>query len=234
VTHILKDLQGELVVSCQAAEESPLHPTEIIVALARAAQMGGAKAVRIEGVHNVAAVRNAVTVPVIGITKISHPNSDVYITPTVSDAQKLSHAGADIVAFDATLRPRPFSAADIVAEIHVAGKIAMADISTLEEARQAMASGADFVGTTLSGYTPYSPQVENPDFGLMRDLAAARIPFAAEGRIWEPAQARLALEYGATFVVVGSAITRPDVITRRFADAVAALRLDPEYNGEMK
>lgn len=234
MTQILIDLRGELVVSCQATEVSPLHPTEMIVALARASVMGGAKAVRIEGVRNVAAVRSAVKVPVIGITKVAQPNSEVYITPTLSDAQQLCQSGADIVAFDATLRQRPFSVAAITAQIHRAGKTAMADISTLEEAREAMASGADFVGTTLSGYTPYSPRADSPDFGLMRALAAARIPFVAEGRIWEPAQARLSLEYGATFVVVGSAITRPDVITRRFADAVAASRLDPEYNGEMK
>ncbi|SDO01462.1 N-acetylmannosamine-6-phosphate 2-epimerase [Ensifer sp. YR511] len=227
MTQILTDLRGELAVSCQAADESPLHPTGMIVALARAAVMGGAKAVRIEGVRNVAAVRNAVTVPVIGITKIVQASSDVYITPTLDDALQLCQSGADIVAFDATLRQRPISVADIASQIHRAGRAAMADISTLEEAREAMASGADFVGTTLSGYTPYSPQIEAPDFGLMRALAAARIPFVAEGRIWEPAQARLALEYGATFVVVGSAITRPDVITRRYADAVAALRLDP-------
>lgn len=220
---ILEDLRGRLAVSCQAAEDSPLHSTNHIVALARAAVIGGAKAVRIEGVNNVSEVRGAVTVPVIGITKIAQPGTDVYITPGLEDVRRLCQAGADVVAFDATKRPRPSSVPELIAEIHRAGRIAMADISTLEEAAEAMDAGADFVGTTLSGYTPYSAQVEAPDFVLMRGLSSARIPFVSEGRIWEPAEARLAIEYGAMFVVVGSAITRPDVITRRFADAVAGI-----------
>jgi N-acylglucosamine-6-phosphate 2-epimerase len=223
VIDILEDLRGGLAVSCQAAEGSPPHQTHNIIALALAAVMGGAKAVRIEGTANVAAVREAVSVPVIGITKIVQRGSDVYITPSLKDVRELCNAGADIVAFDATKRPRPSSVPELIAEIQCAGRIAMADISTLEEAVEAMDAGADFVGTTLSGYTPYSSQCDTPDFVLMRGLSSARIPFVSEGRIWEPSEARLAVKYGAMFVVVGSAITRPDVITRRFADAVAGI-----------
>jgi N-acylglucosamine-6-phosphate 2-epimerase len=218
---IMETLRGGLVVSCQAAETSPLHATEHIVALARATVLGGASGVRIEGVRNVQAVREVVDRPIIGITKIGQPGSDVYITPSLGDVRGLAAAGADIIAFDATGRPRPVAVADIIAEVAGLGKISMADISTLEEARRAIASGADFVGTTLSGYTPYTTGAAGPDFDLMRDLAAAGIPFAAEGRIWEPQQARQTIEIGAAFVVVGSAITRPDEITKRFADAVA-------------
>ena len=138
--------------------------------------------------------------------------------------RRLAAAGADVIAFDATDRPRPARVAEIAAEIGRLGKVSMADISTLEEARQAVAAGADFVGTTLSGYTPYTANAAAPDFALMRDLAAAGIPFVAEGRIWEPAEARRALDAGAAFVVVGSAITRPDEITRRFADALVGGR----------
>ncbi|MBY5584570.1 N-acetylmannosamine-6-phosphate 2-epimerase [Rhizobium leguminosarum] len=231
---ILEALRGTLAVSCQAADGSPLQPTDHIVALAKAAVLGGAKAVRIEGVANVSAVRNAVSVPVIGITKIEHPDSEIYITPTLEDVRQLCEAGADIVAFDATARPRPCSVAALVEAVHQAGRIAMADISTLDEGRAAVALGADFAGTTLSGYTPYSPQSEAPDFKLMQDLFRAGIPFVAEGRIWEPADARRAIEYGAVFVVVGSAITRPDVITRRFAAAVAGAQQTPEFNGESR
>jgi len=227
MTNILEEIRGALAVSCQAADGSPLQPTEFIVALAKAAVLGGARAVRIEGIENVAAVRKAVSVPIIGITKIAQLDSDVYITPTIHDVQELCIAGADIVAFDATERARPVEVSDLVAEIHRAEKIAMADVSTLAEAYAAMSSGADLVSTTLSGYTPYSTQDGSPDFALMRGLSTASIPFVAEGRLWEPAHARLAIEYGAMFAVVGSAITRPDVITRRFADAVADLRREP-------
>jgi N-acylglucosamine-6-phosphate 2-epimerase len=195
--HILEDLRGGLAVSCQAAEDSPLHQTHHIVAFAQAAVMGGAKAVRIEGIDNVAAVRQAVSAPVIGITKIAQSGSDVYITPNVSDVRELWNAGADIVAFDATKRSRPSSVPELITEIHGGGRIAMADISTLVEAAEAIDAGADFVGTTLSGYTPYSSQGETPDFVLMRGLSSARIPFVSEGRIWEPSEARLAVEYGA-------------------------------------
>ncbi|SKA24339.1 N-acetylmannosamine-6-phosphate 2-epimerase [Consotaella salsifontis] len=218
---ILESLRGRLVVSCQAAETSPLHATQHIVALARAAVQGGAHGVRIEGVRNVEAVRQAVEVPIIGITKIAQTGSDVYITPTLDDVRSIAAVGADIVAFDATSRTRPVPVAEIAREIARLDKISMADISTLEEARQAIAAGANLVGTTLSGYTPYTVDAPAPDFALMSALAAENIPFVAEGRIWEPGEALRALEIGARFVVIGSAITRPDEITRRFADAIA-------------
>lgn len=219
---LLERLRGELVVSCQAAAGSPLEPTEHIVALARSVVLGGGKALRIEGIRNITAVRPAVDVPIIGIVKATHPQTDVFITATTIEVMALSNVGADIIAFDATLRPRPAPIAELVAAVHQHGRIAMADISTVEEAHAALAAGADFVGTTLSGYTDYSPDIEGPDFKLMSDLRQAGLRFAAEGRIWTPEEARKALDLGAEFVVVGSAITRPDAITRRFAAAVSA------------
>ena len=140
---IMETMRGRLVVSCQAAETSPLHATEHIVALARAAVLGGASGVRIEGVRNVQAVRGAIDLPIIGITKIAQPGSDVYITPSLDDVQGLAAAGADVIAFDATDRPRPVPVVDIVGEIARLKKISMADTSTLAEARQAIAAGAD-------------------------------------------------------------------------------------------
>ncbi|MDQ0320272.1 N-acylglucosamine-6-phosphate 2-epimerase [Pararhizobium capsulatum DSM 1112] len=221
----IEKMRGRLVVSCQAAETSPLNATVHIVALARAAVLGGAQGVRIEGVRNVQAVRSAISEPIIGITKINQAGSDVYITPTLEDVRSLAEAGADVIAFDATDRSRPVSVEEMLSEIRRLGKSSMADISTLEEAQHAVASGADFVGTTLSGYTAYTTSITDaPDFTLMADLAKANIPFVAEGRIWEPAQAQRAMALGAIFVVVGSAITRPDEITKRFADAIVGER----------
>ncbi len=218
---MLDRLKGQLVVSCQAAAGSPLEPVEHIVALARAAILGGARALRLEGIANVAAVRTVTTLPIIGIVKAEMPGTEVFITGTTAHVDALSAAGADIIAFDATSRKRPETVATLAAAAHANGKIAMADISTAAEGEAAVAAGADFAGTTLAGYTTYSPQLDGPDFGLMQSLRDARVPFAAEGRIWSPEEARRALDLGATFVVVGSAITRPDVITRRFADAIA-------------
>jgi N-acylglucosamine-6-phosphate 2-epimerase len=219
---LLDRLQGQLVVSCQAAAGTPLEPTQHIVALARSAVLGGAKAVRIEGVANVRAVRAAIEVPIIGITKAQHPGYEAFITTTNGEVDQLVEAGADIIAFDATDRARPVPVRDVVAAILAHDRLAMADISTLAEARHAIDAGAHVAGTTLAGYTTYSADMAGPDFPLMAALAQAGLPFVAEGRIWEPAEAARAIALGATFVVVGSAITRPDDITRRYADAVAA------------
>lgn len=215
-------LRGQLVVSCQAAAGRPLDATPHIVALAQSAVLGGARAVRIEGIANVRGVRAAIEVPIVGIVKAQHPGFEAFITTQVDEVDALADAGADIIAFDATDRARPVPVADVVAAILRRGCVAMADISTIAEARIAIAAGAHVVGTTLAGYTDYSAKLAGPDFPLMTALAAARLPFVAEGRIWEPAEAAHAIALGAEFVVVGSAITRPDDITRRYADAVAA------------
>lgn len=223
----LDDLRGQLVVSCQAAADSPLADVSHIVAMARAALKGGGKGVRVEGVANLTAVRRAVDAPIIGIVKATHPNTDVFITATSAEVAALADRGADIIAFDATRRARPEPVTQLTSAVHARGRIAMADISTLDEAKAAIADGADFVGTTLSGYTPYSPGLVGPDFELLRELGRSGLPFVAEGRIRTPEEARRTLELGAIFVVVGSAITRPDVIARSFADAIAAFRPVP-------
>jgi len=219
---VLDRLLGQLVVSCQAAAGTPLEPIQHIVALARSAVLGGAKAVRIEGAANVRAVRAVVSVPIIGIIKAQHPGFEAFITTTTAEVDLLAEAGADIIAFDATDRLRPEPVGVLVAAIRGHDRLAMADVSNLAEAQQAIAAGADVAGTTLAGYTDYSPKLAGPDFALMAALAAAELPFVAEGRIWEPAEAAQAIALGAAFVVVGSAITRPDDITRRYAEAVAA------------
>lgn len=222
-THaIIEKLRGQLVVSCQAVADSPLAPTQHIVALAEAVVQGGAKALRIEGVENVRAVRAAVNVPILGIVKAKHPGYDAFITTQIDEVNALADAGAEIIAFDATDRSRPVSIENLVAAILARGCGVMADISTLAEARAAIAAGAHVAGTTLAGYTGYSRALQGPDFELMQDLAGEGIPFVAEGRIWGPGEAAHCIDIGAHFVVVGSAITRPDDITRRYAAAVSA------------
>ncbi len=224
ISSILEQLRGSIVVSCQAEPGRPLDAPAHIVALARSVVLGGASALRIQGLANIAAVRSATDLPIIGLVKVSRPGTDVYITPTIADVEETAAAGADIVAFDATLRPRPHTVQALCAATRRAGCLSMADVSTVEEGTHAMEAGADIVSTTMAGYTPHSRQSREPDFQLMSELAALGVPFAAEGRIWSGEDARRCLTLGAAFVVVGSAITRPDAIARRFIDTAVGTK----------
>ena len=173
-----------------------------------------------------AAIRAAVgpDVPVLGIAKVREADGSLFITPTAESARRSIAASARLVALDGTPRPRPGgeSLAEVVAAIHAAASAALADVGTAEHARYALSCGADAVGTTLSWYTPDSPRQEGPDFALLERLAEeCPVPVFAEGRIWTREEARRALDIGAAFVVVGTAITNPMAITARF---VAAMR----------
>ena len=223
------DLRRGLIVSCQAEGDSPFNAPTFIVAFAKAAERGGAVAVRLCGIDNVRAVRPVIRVPIIGITKGSYPDGSVLITPTLDDVSALLDAGADIVALDATARRRADgrSGAETVGEARARVAVPIvADVSTHEEGVAAARAGATFVATTLSGYTPGTAGVASdvPDFDLLAALARA-LPDAviAEGRVWTPEQARQALSLGAYAVVVGTAITRPMDIVRRFVRALDAV-----------
>ncbi|MFF3525036.1 N-acetylmannosamine-6-phosphate 2-epimerase [Streptomyces rubiginosohelvolus] len=225
---VLRGLAGTLIVSCQALPGEPLHGPDIMARMARAAVAGGAAAVRINGPEDVAAVRRAVTVPLIGLWKDG--DEGVYITPTLGHARRVAEAGADLVAIDATHRPRRdgLSLPDTIEALHRLGIGVLADVSTHEEGLAAAAAGADVVATTLSGYTPDSAPPDGPDFALVASLAAALdVPLIAEGRIATPAEAARALTLGAHAVVVGGAITRPMAITERFAAALDSASAAP-------
>ncbi len=221
---ILAAIRGGLIVSCQARPGSPLRSPEIMAAMARAASIGGARGIRANTPEDVAAIRAAVGLPLIGLWKQDIRGFDVYITPTLAAAKAIAAAGADIVALDATLRPHPegLDAGELIRAVKGALRVlVMADISTLEEGIAAARAGADIVSTTLSGYTPYSPQIKGPDLELVAALSrAVSVPVIAEGRISTPAEARRALDAGAYAVVVGTAITAPDAITARFVRAL--------------
>ncbi|MEO0596457.1 MAG: N-acetylmannosamine-6-phosphate 2-epimerase, partial [Chloroflexota bacterium] len=185
------------------------------------AQEGGAVAIRANSPSDVAAIKQAIPLPLIGLYKDG--DTGIYITPSRHHARSIIDAGADVIALDATNRPRAEgeSLAQIIATIHQAGALALADVSTLEEARLAQNVGADFVAPTLVGYTDYSPQNNMPDFALMRQMVTElKIPVIAEGHISTPGQAKQALDCGVLAVVVGSAITRPQLITAKFANAL--------------
>ncbi|MDI9835101.1 putative N-acetylmannosamine-6-phosphate 2-epimerase [Streptomyces sp. KAU_LT] len=210
-------LRGRLIVSCQAPPGDPMRHTDTLVRMTLAAKAGGAAAVRVNDPEVVAATVDAVDLPVIGLWKDG--DDGVFITPTVRHALALVDAGATVVAADATARPRPDGStfADLVEAVHEAGAFVMADVSTLDEGREAAEQGADFVGTTLSGYVPGSPIQTAPDLTLVTDLATTiPVPVIAEGRIAMPEQAAAALTAGAHSVVVGTAITAPTALTRAF------------------
>lgn len=221
---LLEVLRGGLIVSCQARADEPLHGSVHMAAMARAAEMGGAAAIRANGPDDIAAIRAVVSLPVIGIYKQKHTGYEVFITPTFEEAQQIVQAGAHIVALDGTPRPRPggISLEELVTRIHrELGVTVMADVSCLNDATAAERAGADLLATTLAGYTAHGrPAISGPDLDLITELVqSARSCVVAEGRFSAPFQVAEAFARGAHAVVVGSAITRPQEITRRFAEA---------------
>jgi N-acylglucosamine-6-phosphate 2-epimerase len=219
-------MAGGLIGSCQPVRGGVFDRPELAALFALAALDGGAVGLRVEGLADLAAVRRAVAaagraVPVIGLVKREEPGTDVFITPHLADVGALAQAGADVVAFDATDRVRPVPVADMVAAIHDAGALAMADVATEAEGTAAHRAGADFVASTLSGYAPGSPNLPGPDLDLVALLAKAGARVVAEGRIATPADAAAARAHGAFAVTVGTAFSRPEWIVRAFAEAVA-------------
>jgi N-acylglucosamine-6-phosphate 2-epimerase len=221
----LAALAGKIVVSCQAREENPLYGSLFMAAMAEAAVLGGAAGIRADGVMDIAAIRERIgpDVPIMGILKTEMPDGSLFITATASHAQEVIGAGASLVALDGTRRDRPGgeSLASVVAAIHEAGGAALADIDTLDSAVYAIECGADAVGTTMAGYTPQRAKVEGPDFALLEEVVGrVNVPVFAEGRIWTREEAARAFDLGASFIVVGTAITNPLAITERFVAAI--------------
>lgn len=225
MNNVLSRIKGTVIVSVQAMPSEPLYDEKCMAAMMKSVLNGGAGALRVAGVRDIKNAKKLSNVPVIGITKPNKIPSNykeiVYITPTVQDVIDIINAGADIVAFDGTPRPRPNNEKikDLIKYIHINKKLAMADISTVEEGIKAQEAGADILSTTLAGYTMESinsPSKE-PDFKLLKELVEkTNTPVILEGRIWEPQQVDRAFEAGAHAVVIGSAITRPQLITKRF------------------
>lgn len=219
--------KGTLVVSCQARADNPLHGPIYMSAMALAAEAGGAKGIRANGVDDIAAIRAVTALPIIGIAKVWDDRFPVYITPGFEDAARIAKAGADIIGIDATARPRNGESVErLIARIRdELGKEVFADIATLEEGKAAHAYGATYVATTLSGYTEETAarKGEGPDLELLEALVAAiPAPVVAEGRFDTPELVAEAFNRGAHAVVVGTAITNPREITKKFVRATDA------------
>lgn len=224
-TEILEKIKGGLIVSCQALPEEPLHSSYIMSRMAYAAYLGGAAGIRANTVEDITEIKKTVDLPIIGIIKQVYDDSDVYITPTINEVAKLYECGVDIIAVDATNRIRTggVSFEDFFTEVRkeFPNQLFMADTSCFDEGKKARELGIDIVGTTMSGYTPYTKGTVLPDFGLMeRYVKELDCPVIAEGGIWTPEQLKKALDIGVHAAVVGTAITRPREITKRFADAI--------------
>ena len=222
---ILEQIKGGLIVSCQALSTEPLYDSYIMSKMAYAAALGGAVGIRANTVVDILAIRERVDLPIIGIIKEVYPDSDVYITPTMKEVDALAEIGCDIIAIDATNRVRPNGVTfeEFFKEVRAKypDQLFMADTSCFEEGKKALELGFDLLGTTMSGYTPYTKGTPLPDVTLMRrykeELGATVI---AEGGIWVPEQLVAAFENGAYAAVVGTAITRPMDITKRFVAAL--------------
>jgi N-acylglucosamine-6-phosphate 2-epimerase len=217
----LERVRGGLIVSVQAEADSLLAGTATIVLLARVAERNGAAGVRIEGEERVRAVRVAIGVPVVGIVKCAHAGFEPYITSTVAEVEAIAGAGADIVAFDATQRPRAdgSTVADLCAAARRAGAAAMADCSSVADARAAAEAGCDAIATTLAGYTPETRGRALPALDIVAALAVEHPFVICEGGIATPESARTALAAGASAVVVGTAISNVDALVRAFVGA---------------
>ncbi len=220
----LERLRGGVIVSCQT--KPPLHGSDVIAAMAEAAVLAGAVAIRADGAANVAAIRRRVTVPIVGIKKERHEGHPVYITPTLAAVREILDAGTEIVALDGTASPRPTGVPlrELIAAIHAGGALAMADVSIAAEGITAAAAGADLLASTLSGYTPQSRQLAGPDLELLDELRPIGLPVIAEGRYYTPADVKAAFDHGVLAVVVGRAITEPQFLTRRFIAATPRAR----------
>ncbi len=219
---VLEALRGGLVVSCQAYPGEAMRDPRTMAQVAQAVVEGGAVGVRVQGVDDVRATAEAVSVPVIGLWKDGE--SGVYITPTLDHARAVASAGADVVAVDGTRRPRPDGldlAATVAALRQGTDALVMADCGSLDDALAAQDAGVDILGTTLSGYTGERPTTDGPDLELLEQVCSrAHLPVIAEGRIHTARQAAAAMATGAHAVCVGTAITHPSTITGWFRDAL--------------
>ena len=223
----VESLKGKLIVSCQALPHEPLHSSFIMGRMALAAKEGGAYGIRANTKEDIAEIQARVDLPVIGIVKRDYEDSKVYITPTMKEINELMEVKPDIIALDAThsLRPGGRTLDEFYREIRKSypKQLLMADCSTVEEALHADQLGFDFIGTTLVGYTDQSKslKIESNDFEIIRQIVAkVKHRVIAEGNINTPEKARRVIELGAFSVVVGSIITRPQLITKSFAEAL--------------
>ena len=225
---ILDSMKGGLIVSCQVQHDDPVYSMDFVVKMAKAAEWGGAVGIRANSPDQIAEIRKNVKLPIIGLYKIWHDDTDVFITPTLEAAKQVWEAGAEIIALDCTAQitheGRPAYELLPIVKKEIPEAIIFADVSNYEEAKRAVELGADIVGPTLYGYTEETKHIEQPDlreFARMCRDFGNEVCMIMEGHVYTPEDAMKCLYLGAHSVVVGSAITRPHLITKRFVDLIS-------------
>lgn len=221
---MLEQLRKKLIVSCQALPDEPLHSSYIMGRMALAAKEGGASGIRAQSVEDIKEIEKVVNLPIIGIIKKEYSDSEVYITPTRKEVEDLLTTRCEIIALDATDRKRPNGEKleDLLKLIHDNNRLAMADCSNYEECIEADKMGFDIVSTTLFGYTEYSKKIDGPDFETIKKIVENVNAYViAEGKINTPEDLKKVYEYcNVDSAVVGSAISRPQLITKKFVEVL--------------
>lgn len=220
---MLEKVKGGLIISCQALEDEPLHSSFIMGRMAKAAEIVGAVGIRAQGFEDIKEIKSVVSLPIVGIVKRNYKDSPVFITPTKKEVDELLDTNCEMIALDCTNRKRPNNEdlKFLIDYIKSKNVLVMADISNYEEALMAENFGVDCVSTTLSGYTDYTEKIKGPDFNLIKELVKdLKVPVIAEGRIDTPEDLKEVYKLGVYSAVVGSAITRPQVIAQKFIDAI--------------
>lgn len=225
---ILESMKGGLIVSCQVQHDDPVYSIDFVVKMAKAAQWGGAVGIRANSPDQISEIRKNVELPIIGLYKIWHDDTDVFITPTLEAAKQVWEAGAEIIALDCTAQVnhegRPAYELLPIVKKEIPEAVIFADVSNYEEAKRAVELGADIVGPTLYGYTAETKDIEQPDlreFARMCRDFGDEVCMIMEGHVYTPEDAMKCIYLGAHSVVVGSAITRPHLITKRFVDLLS-------------
>ncbi|WP_286073336.1 N-acetylmannosamine-6-phosphate 2-epimerase [Faecalibaculum rodentium] len=229
---LLDGLKDGLIVSCQVQHDDPIYTDDMVVKMAEAARWAGAKGIRANSPEQIRAIKEAVPeLPVIGLWKVWHDDTDVFITPTMEEVKAIWDAGAEIIALDCTKQTTHEGtvAWDLLeqAKKEIPEAIFFADVSNYEEAQHAVEKGADIVAPTLYGYTAETKDISEPDlreFARMCRDFGDDVYMMMEGHIYSPEDAVKCLFLGAHSVVVGSAITRPHLTAKRFTDLMGGLQ----------
>ena len=230
---LLNKLKGGLIVSCQVQPDDPVYSMDFVLKMAQAAEWAGAAGIRANSPDQIKMIKEHVDLQLIGLYKIWHDDTDVFITPTLDAARQVWEAGADIIALDCTDQitheGKPAWELLPLVQKEIPDALIFADVSTYEEAKRAVDLGADIVGPTLYGYTEATKHIEEPnlrEFARMCRDFGDRVFMIMEGHIYTPEDAVKCLYLGADAVVVGSAITRPHLIAKRFVDLMGGLQDD--------
>lgn len=226
---ILESLKGGLIVSCQVQHDDPIYTDNMVVKMAEAARWAGAVGIRANSPEQIKAIKEAVPeLPMIGLWKVWHDDTDVFITPTMKEVKAIWEAGAEIIALDCTAQVthEGTQAWNLIKEVkkEIPEAIIFADVSNLEEARRAVENGADIVAPTLYGYTKETSHIEGADYRMFAQMCRELKDEAyvmMEGHLYTPEDAMKCIFLGAHSVVVGSAITRPHLTAKRFVDLLS-------------